>query len=137
MSGDFKRVVRTVDDKRHYCAALPRERGPGPSSRGLWRLEASATPPILFDMEHSSTLKILPWAANLATIATVLGATWWSSDHRPPNGDTAQTRIAAPTAAAREPMANPAIWPSQADTQQAGGVKSLAFNTVRRSSPNP
>ena len=94
-------------------------------------------PPILFDMEHSSTLKMLPWAANLATIITVLGATWWASDQRPPNGDPAGARIAASTAAPREPKASPVMWPSQADAQQAEAVKSLAVNTVRRLPPNP
>jgi hypothetical protein len=93
-------------------------------------------PSILFDMEHSSTLKMLPWAANLATIATVLGATWWSSDQRPPNSDPAASRMATPYAGPREPIARLANWPSQADTQQADSVKSLAFNTVRRWPPN-
>jgi hypothetical protein len=41
---------------------------------------------ILFDMEVFSTVPraVLPWTANILTVAVLLSATWWSAAKRPP-----------------------------------------------------
>ena len=56
-----------------------------PRMRDAGVLRLPQRKPILFNMENFSTPKqaALPWFADLATLAVVVGATWWSGAQRP------------------------------------------------------
>jgi hypothetical protein len=61
-------------------------------------------------MESISTLRSarLPWAANIATLAVVVMATWWSSAQRPAQAPIAQIGTAAQPAQPSQPVTQPA-----------------------------
>jgi len=90
-------------------------------------------------MENFSTHRValLPRAANLATLAVVVAATWWSGAQRPADGAALGTLAAtsaetAATTAARQP-ANPATadgashWPVQTTSLPRDGLQAVGY----------
>lgn len=88
-------------------------------------------------MENFSTTRVamLPRAANLATLAVVVAATWWSGAQRPADRATLDIQAAtrATTAAApRQPANLPAAegaanWPVQATTLPRDGLQAVGY----------
>ncbi len=79
-------------------------------------------------MENFSTAQValLPRIANLATLAVVVAATWWSSAQRPADLAT----IAVAKAQASRPAALPAAVPALAGGQRPGAEQAGHANTV-------
>ena len=85
-------------------------------------------------MENFPTKRqhLIPLVTNLATLAVVVSATWWSGAQRPMStlADVAsQQALAQPTAAAREGQAstNPAVWPQAQTALQPDAIKTVGF----------
>lgn len=90
---------------------------------------------------------MLPRAANLATLAVVVAATWWSGAQRPaiqPQIGATPTRVvaqgntpAAPEAAATANLAttattpgtSAALWPATAATIARDGLQAVSFQS--------
>jgi len=82
---------------------------------------------------------LLPWVANVATLAVMVAATWWSSDQRP--ASRVQEAVAvqpAPVAVApahQPPTANSqgltqALWPAQTTSLQGDSLRPVSFGTT-------
>lgn len=85
-------------------------------------------------MENFSTppRAVLPWLANLATLAVVALAIGWSSGQRPdPDAATLSMKApAAPQAAPvsdRSPDAVPGRWPAQSVATPIDGMQTIGF----------
>ncbi len=83
---------------------------------------------------------LLPWVANLATLAVVLSAAWWSSGHRPLSSPS-DSRLAAPTQPYLQPATvpaattspgNPSTWPAQTTSLPADNFISVGFSAPSR-----
>jgi len=98
-------------------------------------------------MENFSTThrSLVPWVANIATVAVVLSATWWSNTQRPttaageaalhapataPTGAPSTQPTAAP--AQGNSPANPANWPLQTTSVTRDGLQAVSFTAARR-----
>ena len=94
---------------------------------------------ILTDMENFSTPQraLLPWIANLATLAVVVGAIGWSGEHRPDAPTTAvsvvapasvQTAPAANQAPAQQPDTNPGRWPAKTTPHPINSLQAVGYS---------
>jgi hypothetical protein len=70
-------------------------------------------------MESISTPRStrLPWAANLATLAVVMTAVWWSGAQRPAQAPVAQMQAAPLPAVATPPAPQPATATQANDSE--------------------
>ena len=108
-------------------------------------MSALGKPPILLTMENFSTPRqpLVPWAANVATLAVMVAATWWSSDQRPANAVQAEAPVSPSTGSslqARQPIAAPAPsthtgatptrWPAQTTSRQGDGIQPVSFGAT-------
>jgi len=95
-------------------------------------------------MENFSTphRALVPWVANVATVAVLLTATWWSNMHRPAPV-SAEAAVTAPTTLPQAPVVQPTAAPAQTSNNQAGwpvqttsvprdGLQAVGYNTARR-----
>jgi hypothetical protein len=83
--------------------------------------------------------QMLPWVANVATLAVMVAATWWSSDQRPDDPVQAAT-VAMPSPVAMPPVHQPvvapapaatqAIWPAQTTSLQGDGLKPVSYGST-------
>ncbi len=92
-------------------------------------------------MEKISTSRValLPRAANLATLAVVVAATWWSGAQRPleqpvmaATQTTAAASVAQPLRQASElstASTTQASWPVQATTLSRDSMQAVGFQT--------
>ena len=83
--------------------------------------------------------QLLPWAANVATLAVMVAATWWSSDQRPANPVREAAVVSPPEEAsqpARQPVVAPAagatqaVWPAQTTLLQVESLKPVSFSAL-------
>lgn len=70
-------------------------------------------------MESISTKRRarLPWATNLATLAVVVVATWWSGAQRPAQAPIAQINSATQPAENSQPVTQPATSTQRQDNE--------------------
>lgn len=59
----------------------------------------------------------LPWVANLATLAVVITATWWSGAQRPAQAPVAQVQTVPAAAEVNEPVPQPANTTQRKDSE--------------------
>ncbi len=86
-------------------------------------------------MENFSTTRaaLLPRAANLATLAVVVAATWWSGAQRPLAQDPLASQAAQPATrqaadqAATAGTASTARWPVQTTSLPRDGLQPVGF----------
>lgn len=96
-------------------------------------------------MENFSTPRhhaLVPWVANLATLAVVLAATWWSSAQRPIDlpaeaalaTPAPQLRVPAQPAPAAEaaPGTTQTQWPAPTTVLPRDGLQAVGFQPVTR-----
>lgn len=95
-------------------------------------------------MENFPTkrLQLVPRVANLATLAVVVSATWWSGAQRPdtnpdtnPDSATRLQMVSQAVATAREATSNPAgsaqpAWPQAQPTLQPEAIKTVGFTSA-------
>jgi hypothetical protein len=83
--------------------------------------------------------QMLPWVANIATLAVMVAATWWSSDQRPANPVQAATAVSpSPLSlpAVHQPVVAPApgatqaLWPAQTTSLQGEGLKPVSYGST-------
>ena len=121
-------------------------RGHSPCLRGPVALSALGKHPILLAMENFSTPRrpLVPWVANVATLAVMVAATWWSSDQRPTNVVQSAAPVSpspVPRLQARQPATGTApgvnaatyvgtaqtLWPAQTTSLQGDSLKPVGF----------
>ena len=85
-------------------------------------------------MENFPTKRqhLIPLVTNLATLAVVVSATWWSGAQRPVSNlvDTnSRQALVQAVAKAREGSANstPAVWPQSQTALQPDAIKTVGF----------
>ena len=103
-------------------------------------MRASRNKPILLDMENFPTkrLQLVPRVANLATLAVVVSATWWSGAQRPdanPDNATRLQMVSQAVTSAREATSNQAgtaqlAWPQAQTTLQPEAIKTVGFTSA-------
>ncbi len=91
-------------------------------------------------MENFSTPRqpLLPWVANVATLAVMVAATWWSSGQRPASAVQVSAGVSASPArqalAAPAPSIHagtpPAPWPAQTTSLQGDAIKPVGFGAT-------
>lgn len=59
----------------------------------------------------------LPWATNLATLAVVISATWWSGAQRPAQAPVAQVQTIPAPAESVQPVSEPTNTPQRHDSE--------------------
>lgn len=84
----------------------------------------------------ANCMALLPRAANLATLAVLVSATWWSSAQRPADQAAQAPRAASQSTAAALPPPHAAdlaevdataVWPAQANAAARDGLQAVGY----------